>query len=330
MSTIRTKFRLALTASVALGLTAAASAEPVIRPMSELKIAATIPIGKGADWVAISPTAVWIGSKQPNAVSEIDPVTNAVTAQVLLPGVPCAGLTIDGGSLWAPLCGPVPLLAEVDLKKKALVRLVIVGPPAGEGGITAGAGSIWMIKDKAGSLVRIDPASGGTRQTITVPAGSYNPVFADGRIFVTRFEGSEVTVVDVASGKVTGQFPVGSKPRFMTAGAGAVWALSQGDGTLARIDASGKQPATTIPLNIPGAGGDITFADGRVWTTLMETPLSVVDAATSNILCQWKGPGGDSLGVGHGAVWLTNLKEGTVSRINLSDLPTDCGGRAKP
>jgi DNA-binding beta-propeller fold protein YncE len=313
-----------------LGTTAGAATpahEPVIRQMSELKIAATIPVGKRADWVAFTPTSLWIGSKDPNAVSEIDPNTNRVTATVLLPGVPCAGLAIDGDSLWVPLCGPTPQLAQVDLKQRSIARILNFGPPAGEGGITVGAGSIWLVTDKAGSLARVDPVSGAITQTIALPAGSYNPVFSDGRIFVTRFDGAEVTIVDAATAKIIGQVPVGGHPRFMTAGAGAVWALSQQDGTLSRIDVAGKQPVLTLPLQIPGFGGDIAYGGGRVWTTLMKTPLTAVDAATSTILCQWKGPGGDSLGVGHGAVWLTNLAEGTVSRINFSDLPEDCGAK---
>ena len=57
---------------------------------------------------------------------------------------------------------------------------------------------------------------------------------------------------------------------------------------------------------------------------MMKTPLTVTDAARSVLLCQWWGDGGDSLGVGHGAIWLTNLKAGTVSKILLSDLPKDC------
>jgi virginiamycin B lyase len=57
---------------------------------------------------------------------------------------------------------------------------------------------------------------------------------------------------------------------------------------------------------------------------MMKTPLTVVDAATSVVLCQWKGAGGDAIDVGYGTIWLTNYSAGTVSRIALSDLPEDC------
>lgn len=306
----------------------AAIAAPAIHQMTDLKIAATIPVGKHADWVSITPDSVWIGSKQPNAVSEIDPKTDTVTAVVMLPGVPCAGLTLDGKSLWVPLCGPVPQLAQIDLKAKTLTRVLKIGPAGGEGGIAFGAGSLWLVTDKQGTMARIDPDSGATIRTIPLPAGSFNPVFSGGRVWITRFGGAEVSIVDPTTNAVVGKVPVGPSPRFLTAGAGAVWALSQGDGTLSRIDVESKQPVQMLPLQIPGEGGDVAFGSGRVWTTLMKTPLTAVDAKTSAILCQWQGPGGDSLGVGHGAVWLTNLEAGTVSRINLSDLPKDCDAAA--
>jgi streptogramin lyase len=301
----------------------AAAAEVSVRQMSELKVAATISIGKVTDWVAVTSAGVWIGSKKPNSVKQVNPDTNQVTG-VELPGDPCAGLASDSQSLWVPLCGRVPKLAKVDLKTRALVHTFDVGPAAPEGGIATGAGSVWLITDKHGSLARIDPDSGAILQTIHVPPGSYNPVFSDGRIWVTRAKGSEVTSVDATTGKILDHFSTGPHPRFVTAGGGAVWTLNQGDGSLSRVDVAGQRSVVTLPLHTPGPGGDITYGDGRVWTTMMKTPLTVVDAARSVILCQWKGPGGDAIGFGYGTIWLTDYSAGTVSRIALSDLPEEC------
>lgn len=303
---------------------AADVAHPVsIRPMSELRIAATIPIGKTADWVSVTPAGVWIGSTGPYAVNEIDPETNHVTS-VEVPGHPCAGLAADSESLWAPLCGPKPRLAKVDLKTRTLSAVFDVGPAGPEGGVAVGAGSVWMVVDKQGSLARIDPASGAIVDVVHLPAGSYNPVFRDGRIFVTCADGAELTIVDASTAKVVDQVPVGLHPRFLTAGGGAVWTLNQAEGSLSRVDFTGREPVATLQLHTPGQGGDITYADGVVWTTMMETPLTAVDAAKAVVLCQWKGAGGDAIGVGHGAIWLTNLSAGTVSRIALSDIPKAC------
>jgi streptogramin lyase len=78
-----------------------------------------------------------------------------------------------------------------------------IGPAAAEGGITASTDSVWLFVDKNGSLARIDPASGTIRQTIKVPPGSYNPFYADGEVWVTRADGSEMTAVDAVTGVVS-------------------------------------------------------------------------------------------------------------------------------
>jgi hypothetical protein len=84
---------------------------PPRRSISELTPAATIHVGKTADWVAVTADAVWVGSTGPYAVHRIDPKTNRLTASVALPGEPCAGLATGFGSLWVPMCTAVPSLA---------------------------------------------------------------------------------------------------------------------------------------------------------------------------------------------------------------------------
>ena len=314
---------LALCVSAA-GIQPAAAAEVLRREMRELTPTATLHWARTADWVAITADAVWVGSTGPNAVHRIDPKTNRRVATVTLRGEPCSGLATGFGSLWVPLCGKAATLAQVDLNSNRVVNIFRKGPAAREGGIATSPDSVWLVVDKKGSLARIDPASGALRQTIKVPAGSYNPFYSEGRIWVTRAEGSEITSVDAATGAVLGTARTGPGPRFLTAGAGAVWTLNQGDGTLTRVPSAADQSAKTIALGTPGHGGDISFGLGMVWTTMVKVPLSVVDATTTTLLCQWTGPGGDSLGIGHGAIWLTDYHGGTITRIELEEAMKGC------
>jgi virginiamycin B lyase len=296
------------------------------RSIGELKKTATLHLGKTADWVAIAPDAVWVGSTGPFAVHRIDPKTNKRVATVKLPGEPCAGLATGFGSLWVPLCGRTQMLAKVDLKANKLLNVFKIGPAAAEGGVTASPDSVWLVVDKDGSLARIDPDTGTLRQTIRVPPGSYNPFYSDGQVWVTRADGSEITAVDAVTGVVSATAQTGPGPRFLTAGAGAVWTLNQGDGSLTRVDIRTRKATKTIALGIPGHGGDISFGGGMVWTTVWKMPLSVVDGASAALLCQWKGLGGDSLGIGDGAIWLTDYHAGTISRIELDEPLGHCNG----
>ncbi len=304
----------------------AAEALPSVahRSISELKPIATIHVGMTADWVAIRSDAVWVGSTGPYAVHRIDPETSKLIATVRLPGEPCAGLATGFGSLWVPLCSNPPALARVDLDRNTLTAVLNVGPAGAEGGVTTSPDSVWLVVDKNGSLARIDPETGTVRQIIRVPPGSYNPFYSDGQIWVTRADGAAVTSVDAAKGIVLGIAKTGPKPRFLTAGAGAVWTLNQGDGSMTRIDARTRQATQTIELGTPGQGGDISFGGGMVWTTVPKVPLSAVDSTTSTLLCQWMGPGGDSLGIGRDAIWLTDYHAGTISRLRLDDALSRC------
>ncbi len=295
-----------------------------LRSIGELKRTATIHLGKTADWVAITADAVWVGSTGPFAVHRIDPATNTRVATVKLQGEPCAGLATGFGSLWVPLCGKPATLARVDLKSGELANVLMIGPAAAEGGVTTSADSVWLVVDNDGSLARIDPGSGAIRQKIHLPAGSHNPLYYDGRIWVTRADGSELTGVDAATGAVLATARTGPGPRFLTAGAGAVWTLNQGDGSLTRVDTQTGHATHTTALGIPGKGGDISFGGGMIWTTVAKVPLSMIDGATAALLCQWVGPGGDSLGIGHGAIWLTDYHAGTISRIELDDALAGC------
>jgi streptogramin lyase len=293
------------------------------RSIAELTPAATLTLGKTADWVAITPDAVWVGSTGPFAVHRIDPTTNRVVASVTLAGAPCAGLAVGFHSLWIPLCTPTPSLAKVNLTTNRLSATFDMGAAAAEAGVTVDEHGVWLVTDKNGTLVRIDPVSGTVRATVRIAAGSYNPHYSAGTVWVSQAEGSRLTGVDTASLQVSAVVTTGPNPRFLTTGGGAIWTLNQGDGTVTRVDAH-TQLTSSIALHTPGHGGDIKFDAGLVWSTMPDMPLSVIDAKSNQLMCQWAGPGGDSLGLGFGAIWLTDYNGGTVSRIPIHDALDKC------
>ncbi|MBS0296218.1 MAG: PQQ-binding-like beta-propeller repeat protein [Proteobacteria bacterium] len=320
----RRLIRLAILATTLSTASPAATADapgiPGIRhPVADLHPAATLKLGKTADWVDITPDSVWVGATSPNSVTRIDPRTNRKVATVELPGEPCAGLVSGFGALWIPLCGAKPGLARVDMKTNRLDRVIPLGVKA-EGGVTASGDSLWLVVDDAGTLVRLDPETGSVRQRIKIAPGSHNPLYAQGVVWITDVAGAQITAVDAATGKVLGETPTGPNPRFLTTGSGALWTLNQGDGTLTRIDARTRKPVATIALGTPGHGGDIAWGGGRIWTTLSGVPLSETDPRRNRPVRQWTGSGGDSLKVGFGAVWLTDYKGGTVARLALRGL----------
>src|SRR5215469_164998 len=286
----------------------------VRRSMADVHPLATFAVEGQPDWMVVTDDAVWVTSSNVNHVVRLDAATNKTTAVAIVKN-PCSGLAAGFGSIWVPSCGSHSLL-RIDPQTGKIQAEIPVGPADSEGGITVGAGSIWMASDKKGVLTRIDPQSNKVVAEIDLPSGSYAPAFADGAVWITSTEHSVLTRVDPQSNRATVSVPVGPQPRFLTVGAGSVWTLNQGDGTISRVDTATGKLTVTIAAGIAGTGGEIAFGEGSVWATVFEFPMSRIDPATNSVVQQWTGPGGDSIRVGHGSIWLTDLAHGKVWRID--------------
>jgi virginiamycin B lyase len=289
-------------------------------PFVSLKPTATIKVGGTADWVLVTDDAVWVASTKPYAVLRIDPSTDKITARVSVPGEACSGLASGFGSIWVPICGEKSELVRIDGVKNTVSATLPIAPAAPEGGIATSDDSVWMVSDKNGTLNRIDPSTNSVRQRISIPLGSYNPVFSDGVVWITGVESGVLTAVAAASGKVLESVPVGPRPRFLAAGGGSIWTLNQGDGTVSRVDEKGRKVIATLQVGIPGAGGDIGYGAESVWTTVFEVPLTRIAASTNKVVQQWVGDGGDSLRCGFASIWITDYKKGLLSRIPIEQV----------
>lgn len=282
--------------------------------MTDLRPLATFDVEGHPDWMVVTDDAVWVTSSNVNHVVRLDAKTNQVTTIVTIKK-PCSGLAAGFGSIWAPSCGSQSLV-RIDPQSGKIQAEIPAGPADSEGGITVGAGSVWMASDKKGVLARIDPQLNRAIAEIAIPSGSFAPAFADGSVWITSTEHNVVTRVDPAIDKAVASIRIGPQPRFLTAGAGSVWTLNQGDGTISRIDTKTGELIANILAGIPGTGGEIAFGEGYVWATVFQIPISQIDPNTNTVVKQWTGIGGDSIRIGHGSVWLTDLAHGKVWRLN--------------
>ena len=300
----------------------------VKREMSTITPTAVFPVPGNPDWQVMTEDAVWVSNGPKNTIHRLDAKTNQVVAAIEVGKRPCSGLAAGFGSVWTPVCGDrlgvengvKPGLARIDIKSNTVVATIPVGPANSEGGLVASPEAVWMVTDPKGTLSRIDPATNKVTAEIPVAPGSVACVYAESAIWVSSPDKSVVTRVDVKTNAATDTIPVGPGPRFLTAGAGSVWTLNQGDGTVSRVDLKTRKVVATIEAGLPGTGGELAFGDGYVWATVFQIPLSKIDPGTNSVVKQWVGAGGDSVRVGHGSLWLSNLREGHVWRIDLKTL----------
>jgi YVTN family beta-propeller protein len=100
------------------------------------------------------------------------------------------------------------------------------------------------------------------------------PVFAlgQGNSGGEVVSGNAVASIDPASGRVTDQGAVGSRPQAIAYGAGGVWVANLGDGTVSRLDPGTGEQSKTITLGRPVTG----LAVGRsgVWAVSVDPTKS--------------------------------------------------------
>lgn len=288
----------------------------VKREIATITPVAVFPIEGTPDWQVLTDDAVWVANGPKDTIHRLDPATNRVVAAIAVGRKPCSGLAAGFGSIWIPLCGD-KALARVDAKTNQLTATIPVAPAQSEGGIATGAGSVWLVSDMKGVLSRIDPATNKVAAEISVPPASAACIFAAGMVWVTTPDSNLLTRVDPQTNHASPGIEVGPQPRFLTAGAGSIWTLNQGNGAVTRVDTATGKVLAQIEVGVPGTGGEIAYGLGRVWVTVFQIPLSEIDPATNTVVRQWIGAGGDSVRAGHGSLWLSNLRQQNVWRIEL-------------
>lgn len=282
-------------------------------PIARLTPSAVYAVPGQPDWMAID-KQVWVSNEPRNTVSRLDPASDAVTT-FTVGKAPCSGLAAAFGTLWVPNCGD-STVTRLDLTDGTVKATFPVTIADSEGGVAAGAGSFWILTDKTGTLARVDPATNTVVAKIAVAPGSYAAAFGGNAVWVTSSETNVLTRVNAQTNAIEATIPVGPKPRFLTVGEGSVWTLNQGDGSITRIDMRTNAVVATIEAGIPGGGGEISAGEGSIWVTVFEYPITRIDPSTNRVAQQFFGAGGDSIRAGSGWVWLTNIRAGTVWRLD--------------
>jgi YVTN family beta-propeller protein len=288
-------------------------------PIDRLEPEAVYAIGGEPDWIAPAEAerSAWVARMFSDSVSRLETDSDVISATVELGAGarPCSGLAVGFGSLWVPNCGD-KTIARIDLKTNAVVARISSSIGFREGSIATGAGSVWLMTDRLGTLTRFDPASNSVIAKTKVGTGSYGLAYGADALWVTSSTHGTVARVDPETNLVTATIPVAKSPRFIAVGEGAVWVVSQAAGSVTRIDPSTNQVVATIELGVPGPGGDITAGEGSVWVSHFDFPLTRIDPAANQVAQQFFGPGGDAVRIGLGSLWISNVFEGPVWRLD--------------
>ena len=247
-----------------------------------------------------------------NGLVAVDTAAGRVVTATPLSETPGA-VGSGAGSVWT--AEPSGAVTRVDPSSGAVVDQILVdGDP---GSVAVGAGAIWAASTVGATVTRIDPATEGVTQTISLPGPGLGAIgFGLGRLWVAASAADELFEIDPASGSLERTLPLGVQPSALAIGDGAVWVAGYDNATVEKIDPASAR--VTGRVRVGDGPAALVFADGSLWVAnSLDSTVSRVDPATLTASAPIPvGSGPAALAAGAGSVWVANQYSGTVSRID--------------
>ena len=284
-------------------------------PFASLKAETELAAPGKPAWVFFEGAAFYQGAGA--GLEKIDAKTGKSVAVLPKVAKPCAGMASGFGSLWVASCadGQLVRFDSKTLKETARITTGIGSAPRA---IAAGTDSIWLLTDDKTTLSRIDPDQNAVVGELRVPAGCRGLIFAETAIWMACPGENKVYRVDPATNVVVNQVEVSSGPVALAVGEGSIWVLCKKNGKVDRIDPKTNKVVKSIELGVPGVEGEIAVGEGSVWVTMAGFPITRIRPASEKeaVAQQFVGRGGGAITTSTGAVWLANVAEGTVWKID--------------
>ena len=164
-----------------------------------------------------------------------------------------------------------------------------------------GFGYLWVANNRDGTLVRIDPATNAVTGKIDVGPGPCGVAIAGGSVWVDGYSSASVVRVDPQTLKVIKRIPMGDEIWDITVGAGSVWATGTQSNFVARINP--RTNKVTRKISVP-------------FLALLGRKIYRINPRTNKLRSILVGKAPRSVAVSNTAVWVSNAKSNTVSRIN--------------
>jgi virginiamycin B lyase len=281
-------------------------------PFANLKPEVEFEAPAKPEWVAFS-TSVFAPGK--DSIERIDPKTNKKVEPITALTQPCGGLASAFGSLWAPVCA-TSSLARIDAKTFKVTTTIATGVDQVPGIVAVTADSVWLLTDGKTTLSRIDPDQNLVVGELRVPPGCRGLIFGEAALWLACPAENKVLRVNPETNLVEKTIEVSAQPQALAVGEGSIWVLCRKEGKIDRIDPKNDKVLKTIETGVPGVEGALAFSDGFLWVSQIGFPLARIDVGFDSVLQQFYGEGGGALAVSPGAIWLSNVKAGTLWRID--------------
>jgi DNA-binding SARP family transcriptional activator len=253
-----------------------------------------------------------LSSIGPTSLGVIDPTTNKLVDEIPL-GFKSSLIAAGEGHVW--IANPDgSTLVEIDPRTRHFRTLGVQaeGIPIG---LAVGHGAVWLavLRETGKFVLELDPQFGVPRSK-EIPVGG-GLARGDDAIWVTDEDSGGLWRIDPQNGHPS-KLAEGLSAKSVAITQEAAWVA--GLSGLAKIDVLTGVELDEIEPAPPGEVGSVAAGLGAVWFTSSAArrlwridPRSVETTQTFPV-----GIGPSALGVGEGAVWSANSRDGTVTKVD--------------
>jgi len=279
---------------------------------------ATVPTGDGPVGLAVDPAgAVWVAGAGASQVSRLRSAHKDLDVTGL--DVPLRLLASDG-ALWATAFGSGELVRITSTG--AVDGRVAVG--AGAEGLAAGFGSVWVVAQDAGRLVRVDPRRLAVVDRIEIGVGARLVTTGLGAVWVSHFQDGRVLRVEPRTRAVRKSGQLCQGPQGLVATAAAVWVTCTKDNLLLRLDpttlkATARIPMPEAPDGLAAGPGAILYVVAQAGPTLVTVDASSGTVQAKQVLGsqpQLYDQANLDVAVAPDGVWTSSFSENLVRRVS--------------
>ena len=157
-----------------------------------------------------------------------------------------ADIVAGEGAIWVP-DAEHSAIYKIDPETNQIVWKTLVDLTPSAESLGVGEASVWAICGSGETLKRFAATNGNQQAAITLPGRGFGVLVAFGSVWVTSPVNDELYRIDPVRNTVTATTELNSRPRFMTASEGSIWAFNDGDGSVQRINAADGKVMASIP-----------------------------------------------------------------------------------
>jgi len=196
----------------------------------------TINVGALPSDVAVTPGGVFVTNWLDDTLSKVDPATNSVLASIPLEISGNAGpeaIAYGDGALWVTVTGldgtrQNPVAGSLLRVDPATGRTVATIPMGSPAGVATSPGAVWVTSHWDGTVTRVDPTTNSVSATIMLTDGLWGLAYGEGAVWVANPERDFVYRIDPATNAVTATISNVVDPVGVTVGGRSVWVTNWG------------------------------------------------------------------------------------------------------